>query len=1082
MNFSVQPSRQFLTLVVVFFLFSFYSFGQSIRVGTIDDLRSLQPGSAQEVTVEGYHTAGDGGGGTFSWNASSREQDNGGTIIIPKSNPSQGRWIRDTSGYDHYNVKWFGARGQDNANHNDHIFIFNCIEAAVVSSDINKVFFPVGIYQIGARIRLYKRHSGLTLEGENLAFKYEEVYPTTVGEDGNLMRLEHPRVHIHWSEVNEFRTVDEVNSAVLKKADGFFDAHWFTLYGTDGVITNLTIRNLAFNGNRWQTKVIPYPEGEDNSTNIQTLSNSTNSSVRFENIATYLASKHGFHFYSPINIDGILVYSNNHHGIVGYPRNTNEPSKINNVEIHHCGHDEQLANYYSAEKDWYGGFNGMDVGGNVEVDNIWSHHNSEGMKTIPSGNEYVKIKNGVFEYNRRKGIQHTAREMSALEVSFIGETISKHNGDAGFRNVQSKNVFIMGKLYLKNNGINPMSSGMAALFVKNLTADEIIIEDNVKAEKDGFNHAVILLGNNDISNIEILNNELPGLRIEEGITTIRSGEVFNNNSVGISINNEAQLEIINVKFGDTQQNPTQTQHEISGSGATLKYGNLDFSESQVSQSNRINVVNVQETGAIYIDEPGTGVLINEEKEIAITTVTSHPSARITKVEFYADGTKIGERTEAPYTFTWTDIPSGSYRITARATFDDNSTAESNAVRVYVSGRHTIILNEGWNNISSFIDPGEKAIESVFKRVENNVSLVNNNNGDVYWPLYDINEIGNWNYHEGYQVFMHAPDTLVLYGKHMVPEATPIQLSGGWNLTSYLPDQPMPVDKALESIGSSLEIVTNNTGDIYWPDYDVNTLEYMYPGEGYKVFLSQAAPLTYPNGDEPAFKLANTKMGHDNSTTNSTPEIYKLKSGITGSSAILLVESDFFRAGDEVGVWNAAGALVGSGVVKNKKAAITVWGRNKMDEGSSFGAEQNEPLRLTVWHNDRNEEHDLTVQEVVCIGRGELDDPSIRYEENTAMLVNVRHPEEIPDRYTLHQNFPNPFNPSTTIQYHIPRDESVTLTVYNLLGQKVETLVDERQQAGSYEILFKADQLASGVYFYRLRAGNYTEVKRMILLR
>jgi hypothetical protein len=100
------------------------------------------------------------------------------------------------------------------------------------------------------------------------------------------------------------------------------------------------------------------------------------------------------------------------------------------------------------------------------------------------------------------------------------------------------------------------------------------------------------------------------------------------------------------------------------------------------------------------------------------------------------------------------------------------------------------------------------------------------------------------------------------------------------------------------------------------------------------------------------------------------------------------------------------------------------------------------------------------------------------------LTGVNEDEELgqPVAYKLAQNYPNPFNPSTKIRYTIPENARVTLKVFNILGQEVATLVNEHEVAGNYVALFEANELATGVYFYRLEAGKFTDVKKMLLLK
>jgi hypothetical protein len=101
-----------------------------------------------------------------------------------------------------------------------------------------------------------------------------------------------------------------------------------------------------------------------------------------------------------------------------------------------------------------------------------------------------------------------------------------------------------------------------------------------------------------------------------------------------------------------------------------------------------------------------------------------------------------------------------------------------------------------------------------------------------------------------------------------------------------------------------------------------------------------------------------------------------------------------------------------------------------------------------------------------------------YEYSDEVLVDNLAPSD----YTLHQNYPNPFNPVTIINYSLPLKSQVELVIYNTLGEKVKQLVNEEKEAGSYTVQLEAKGLPSGIYFYKIRAGDFVETKKMILLR
>jgi len=107
--------------------------------------------------------------------------------------------------------------------------------------------------------------------------------------------------------------------------------------------------------------------------------------------------------------------------------------------------------------------------------------------------------------------------------------------------------------------------------------------------------------------------------------------------------------------------------------------------------------------------------------------------------------------------------------------------------------------------------------------------------------------------------------------------------------------------------------------------------------------------------------------------------------------------------------------------------------------------------------------------------------------DTAVTLDAPEQAAQPKRFALHPNYPNPFNPDTQIRFDLPETVPVKLVIYNVLGQRVRSLVDRRMQPGSYTVLFDGRSsdgvpLASGVYFYRLEAGPFVKNRKMVLLK
>ena len=102
--------------------------------------------------------------------------------------------------------------------------------------------------------------------------------------------------------------------------------------------------------------------------------------------------------------------------------------------------------------------------------------------------------------------------------------------------------------------------------------------------------------------------------------------------------------------------------------------------------------------------------------------------------------------------------------------------------------------------------------------------------------------------------------------------------------------------------------------------------------------------------------------------------------------------------------------------------------------------------------------------------------------DTTLVTVERQINSIPQNFRLEQNYPNPFNPSTTIRYSLPERGEIELVVYDALGKQIETLISGDHDAGVYEVDFDATGLTSGVYFYQIKSGSFTETRKLVLMK
>ena len=160
----------------------------------------------------------------------------------------------------------------------------------------------------------------------------------------------------------------------------------------------------------------------------------------------------------------------------------------------------------------------------------------------------------------------------------------------------------------------------------------------------------------------------------------------------------------------------------------------------------------------------------------------------------------------------------------------------------------IELSLGWNLISTYIIPDYPNIFDVFEPIVNNLFLAKDEFGNVFWPEWDLNNIGDNTPGKAYKIKMNADDTLQVRGAVADPLNYPLVLPYGWSFLGYLLSQNEDPSVILESIEDDIMLIKNDIGNIYFPEYNVNTMGDMIPGQGYQIRMTAEREFIYPLND------------------------------------------------------------------------------------------------------------------------------------------------------------------------------------------------------------------------------------------
>lgn len=400
---------------------------------------------------------------------------------------------------------------------------------------------------------------------------------------------------------------------------------------------------------------------------------------------------------------------------------------------------------------------------------------------------------------------------------------------------------------------------------------------------------------------------------------------------------------------------------------------------------------------------------------------------------------------------------------------------------------------GWNSFSLNVLPPDPDPEIIFQPVLSHLELMKDGLGQSFIPEFSINTLGDIDPKKGYQMYWKSPVTFDVEGTPVDP-IMPIDLVAGWNMIGYLPDTPMDVEVALGGIVTYLVLVKDIIGNTFIPEFGINTIGDMQPGQAYKLYTKAAVTLTYPAptaGNTAPPVLSRRINEHFEFLDNTGDNAIVV---IPGALSVPYTPNAPFDPGDEIGIFTSDGRCCGAAPWSGENLAITVWGDNSMTD-SLDGFVANDTLRFRVWKAQANIEYPMTCEYVEghpCVyktdGFSVVSSVAVDLESAVTDIFSGRPPQQ----FHVSQNYPNPFNMETTIEFQLPKTAAISIKIFDIRGQQIMTFSQESIPAGVYQWQWNGynqnhQEVASGIYYYSFKArtisgDHFTDIHKMTLIK
>ena len=401
-----------------------------------------------------------------------------------------------------------------------------------------------------------------------------------------------------------------------------------------------------------------------------------------------------------------------------------------------------------------------------------------------------------------------------------------------------------------------------------------------------------------------------------------------------------------------------------------------------------------------------------------------------------------------------------------ANFIDDGLSALQSIHIYA--KQEIDLPQGWSMISSYVLEDNLLMSSLLAPVNDDIFIVKDENGTVYWPAYSFNEIGDLSEDKGYKLLMHTTNSIEFTGIKVIPNEKVLNLNEGWQIMPYLREKPASAEVLFETISESIVIVKDDLGNVYWPEWDVNTIGNLLPGKGYQVKMTNDRNYNYPAN---ALELPLEERFGD-----FEPE-YFIVQNRTASNMTIGIPLDAWdvlpNILDEIAVCDAQDRVLGSAVFNGADMVISVWANDEYST-SKVGMLEGESFQIKYRDQINNTTYSLKATA--------WEQGSSEFEEDEIAIVSWIEQGGIIDKdFHLYPVVPNPSSSVATLQIFSPETKEVFIKLFNVLGELVfEENVQVEEGIHIYEI--PSYRFENGTYTVKVETDSGVDVQSIQIIR